>query len=89
MRLVREPWVLAFAEPVSDWTDIETGSPSTAEAHARLRQRGGVDVRQTRLYLGLQGVAAETVVVRNIGVEVQRQPLLEGCRVSCPTAGGN
>jgi hypothetical protein len=88
-RIVREPWSLAFAEPLRDCTEIEAGSPSATEAHARLRARGGLDLHATRLRLRLRNTATETLVISGIRVETKRADPADGCRVFCPTAGVN
>jgi hypothetical protein len=88
-RVVREPWAVALEGSLPDPRGLEASKPATNEVHEWLRSHGGVDFRETKLRLSLSSRTDELVIVRNIGVRVERSEPWADTYVYCPTAGAN
>lgn len=89
-RVVGDKWFLAFAGDMpSEAREIEGGEHSGREVNDWLRLQGAVDVGETRLRVIVQGLAGETVVVRNIRASTERSAPFSGTLIQCPTAGAN
>lgn len=88
--IVREPWRLAFDKAMPpEAREIEGQQIPNTKVYDWLRGLGAVDVEETRLRVSLRSLSEETVVVRDIRVEIDRAAPFAGTAISCHAAGAN
>ncbi len=88
-RFVGDEWQIALPGKLPDASTIEGKHQSGSTVHRWLLERGGIDVGATILRISVRGLAHETVEIRSIRAEVEKNsPLMETC-VTHPTAGAD
>lgn len=90
-RVIPESWgmVLASGLPADAGTLTSNDQALPPAVNEWLRERGGVDYRETTLRVLVEGLSEETVVIRDITAAVKRSLPIESLLVSSPTAGAN
>jgi hypothetical protein len=90
-RVIPEPWgiVLASGLPADASTLTSNDQALPPAVNDWLRERGGVDYRESTLRVLVEGLSEETVVIRDITAAVERSLPIDSMLVSSPTAGAN
>ena len=89
-RMVKWEWSVAFVGEIPPQArEIEGKETKSRKVYDCLIELGAVDVFSSRLRLSVRGLSDETVIIRNIRVDVEQSEAISGTRISSPNAGVN
>ena len=89
-RIVKWAWSVAFVGEIPPHArEIEGKETKSRKVYDCLIDLGAVDVYSSRLLLSVRGLSDETVIIRDIRVDVEQSEAISGTRISSPNAGAN